>query len=117
MAASESGKIIFCNLENGQYTKILHASDVPITSLLFMKHNHQVTYMYVGSFENNLKIYRFDNYSMVETMLIDDSVQCMECNWGYIFIGCIGGSLLRYKVKVIFFKSSFQLIYVFHIIS
>lgn len=101
VAASESGKVIFYNLENWHYNKTLYVCHVPITFLLFTQDSHETTYMYVGSFENNLKVYNFDTCFVAETIPLSDSVQCMECNWGYIFIGCIGGSLLRYTLKVI----------------
>ncbi|XP_018569149.1 putative uncharacterized protein DDB_G0282133 [Anoplophora glabripennis] len=99
VAGTESGKIIFCCLETGHYSKILHICHVPITSLLFWKHSHNTTYMYVGSFDTTLKVYSLHNYSNIETVPLDDRIQCMECSWGYIFIGCIGGSLLRYTLK------------------
>ncbi|KAJ8964879.1 hypothetical protein NQ314_004561 [Rhamnusium bicolor] len=37
VSAAESGKIFFCSLKDGHYTKVLEVSKVPITALLFNK--------------------------------------------------------------------------------
>lgn len=33
-----------------------------------------------------------------------EQVQCMDLAFGYIFLGCFDGSLLRYNILVIFLK-------------
>ncbi|KAJ8924001.1 hypothetical protein NQ315_006777 [Exocentrus adspersus] len=99
VAGTESGKVIFCDLETGSCSKILEVSNVPVTSLLLIRHDENTSHMYTGLFENVLKVYNSRNYSLIDSIALDDSVQCMETNWGYVFIGCVRGYLFRYSIK------------------
>lgn len=55
--------------------------------------------MYVGSMDLALRIYHLKNREIIKTMTIDDSIRCMDTRWDYVFMGCRGGTLIRYSCE------------------
>lgn len=101
VAGSESGKIYIYSLHDGKFLQILPMqSRVPITSLVLMKEGTCSTNMYIGTFRDHLHVYNFESYHYLRSITVEDSVQCMDTKWGYIFIGCAEGWLQRYCIEV-----------------
>lgn len=90
------------SLETGTFTHTFDITYVPITSLLFDKGYNDFVYMYVGSYDMVLKSFDFHNRTLIKACQIDDKISCMDSMWGYIFLGCLQGSLMRYSIQVLY---------------
>ena len=98
IATTESGKVLCFSLVSGNCDHTIDVTNVPITCLSLTEDEN--TQMFVGSFDLNLRIYNFKDRSLKSLEHIEDSIQCMESKWDYLFMGCVRGSLLRYSLKV-----------------
>ncbi|XP_060527967.1 uncharacterized protein LOC132702991 isoform X2 [Cylas formicarius] len=98
VAATEKGRILYFSL-TGPLVHAICVTNVPLTCMLLCPSKLDATYMYVGSLGSDLIVYNFDNRKIVKAIAIADSVQCMDAKWGYVFVGCLRGTLLRYSLK------------------
>lgn len=110
VAGSESGKIYICSINDGKFMQVLSLqSGVPVTSLILVKEGLCDTNVYIGTFRDNCHVYNFHSYHFLKTITVQDSIQCMDTKWGYIFIGCMNGWLHRYCIEVSrFFDKKFN---------
>ncbi|KAF7283927.1 hypothetical protein GWI33_022755 [Rhynchophorus ferrugineus] len=96
---TESGEVCVISLETGAFTHTFNITSVPITSLLFDRGYNDFVFMYVGSYDMVLKSYDFHNRKLLKACRIDDKISCMDSMWGYIFLGCLQGSLMSYSIQ------------------
>ncbi|CAG9854422.1 unnamed protein product [Phyllotreta striolata] len=104
LVATESGKIYFydLNLLDSNFWSceyLLHVTTLPITYLAYKVGEDKKPYLFVGSAESSLKIYNFYSKCLLKNIELDDSVQCMDENWGSVFLGCLRGTIMRYSIE------------------
>lgn len=99
VAGTESGKIYIFSLIDASCLNIIQITTVPISCLHYTKLDHSKPYMFIGSFGSHLKVYNFYSITLLQDIVIEDSIQCMDQKWGYLFLGCMKGSILRYSIK------------------
>ncbi|XP_030756376.1 uncharacterized protein LOC115882451 [Sitophilus oryzae] len=101
---TDCGNIYYICSATGQVIYKLAITTVPLTSLLFDKGFNEFIYMCIGSLDKVFKIYDYNRRKLVKALPLDDQVNCMCAMWGYIFIGCKNGTLVRYSIE----KSKFE---------
>ncbi|XP_072390377.1 uncharacterized protein [Diabrotica undecimpunctata] len=99
VAGSESGKVFFFNLKDSKCSNILEVTTVPITCIHYTKDAHGKPYLFIGYYGSSLKVYNFYSTSLLCDIQIDDSIQCIDENWGYLFLGCSRSTIARYSIK------------------
>lgn len=99
--ATESGEIYIYNITTGTREATVKVTKLPITSLVFKKFRDSKPYLFVGSCESSLKVYNLYSTFLLRSFYLEDSVQCMDEKWGYLFLGCLRGTIIRYSIKVI----------------
>ncbi|CAG9766239.1 unnamed protein product [Ceutorhynchus assimilis] len=103
---TKSGSVIFASKKDGTIQHTIDVTHQSITSIAFNSTGHnQRTLMYVGSLDMVLRIYDVKTKEKLGEDGVSDQVRCMDSKWGFVFIGCKDGNLLRYwseKSKVDF---------------
>ncbi|XP_057659377.1 uncharacterized protein LOC130895839 [Diorhabda carinulata] len=112
VAGTESGKIYIFSLSDASCLNEIQITTVPISCLHFTKlEEHSKPYMFIGSFGSYLKVYNFYSINLLQDIFIEDSIQCMEPKWEYLFLGCLRGTLMRYSIKkrIVEYEEKFDL--------
>ncbi|XP_028136743.1 uncharacterized protein LOC114331374 [Diabrotica virgifera virgifera] len=99
VAGAESGKVFFFNLKDSKCTNVLEVTTVPITCLHYTKDANGKPYLFIGHYGSSLKVYNFYSTSLLCDIQLDDSIQCIDENWGYLFLGCLRSTIARYSMK------------------
>ncbi|RZB39308.1 uncharacterized protein BDFB_004782, partial [Asbolus verrucosus] len=100
LAASESGKVFYINVKDGTTSNVISIGEFPVTSLCIWSTVKKRFHIFVGSLETRIREYDFDGGSLTRLTHIGESVQCMELAWDFIFIGTVGGTLMRHSLKL-----------------
>lgn len=101
LAASETGRIFYINTTSGKTEATLQVSQVPITSLCYLKMPPKQSHLFVGSYEGFLREYHYNSRSLFKIIEIGECIQCLEHAWESVFIGTTSGRLKRYSLKVL----------------
>ncbi|XP_030764768.1 uncharacterized protein LOC115889002 [Sitophilus oryzae] len=96
---TDCGNIFCICLATGEIIYTLKITTVTLTSMLFIKGLNGFMYMYIGSFDRVLRVYDYYNRQLLKSFALDDQVSCMDAMWGYIFMGCKAGTLVRYCIE------------------
>lgn len=75
----------------------------PITDILLAKEGLETSNMYIATFRFHLHIYNLNTCTFIRDISVEDNINAMDMEWGYIFMGCGGGWLYRYSIEVRFF--------------
>lgn len=100
LSATDGGQISCHDLETGKLEYSLDISSVAITSMYVAKTDDGSHNVYIGSLDANLRILKLPEKSVSDCVNVSERIQCMECSWGYIFLGSDKGILIRYNIKV-----------------
>ncbi|GJQ86779.1 hypothetical protein Trydic_g5573 [Trypoxylus dichotomus] len=98
LAATDSGNLYFFNASTGDVINSLSISEKPLTSI-YTSINDQECNIYVGCVMGVLTTLDFTLKKISSSIQCEESIQCLEKEWEYIFMGSHKGLVMRYNFK------------------
>ncbi|KAF5274039.1 hypothetical protein FQR65_LT04437 [Abscondita terminalis] len=99
LAASDKGQLLYFDIDNGALIGTIDLSQTAVTSLVVAKTDEE-NLIYAGSLDTRLTFVNFDSKSIIKQETLTEPIQCMECSWGFIFVGSDRGSIIRFDLSL-----------------